>query len=80
MTWRKCIENPLCIQEAKQKLSILNQHYIPNAVLAGSLKENNLPLLQNRFNPDKTLIYVCVDKACKLPVETIENALNFISP
>ena len=64
--------------EAKQKLNTLNQHYIPNTLKAGSLNENNMPLLKNRFNPDKTLIYVCVDKTCKLPVETIEKAMKFI--
>ncbi|GAA4279865.1 thioredoxin domain-containing protein [Gaetbulibacter aestuarii] len=65
-------------KEAKQKLKDFNQHYIPNKILAGSLKGNNMPLLESRFNPEKTLIYVCVNKTCKLPVEAVNKALEFI--
>lgn len=58
------------------KISELNAHYVPNKIVAGSIKDETLPLLENRSVEDKTLIYVCVNKACKLPVSTIENAIN----
>ena len=49
-----------------------------NKLIIGSDSENNLPLLQNRYVEGKTLIYVCVNKACKLPVEEVEKAVTFI--
>ena len=64
--------------EAKEKISELNQMYIPNKLIAGSTTENDSPLLVNRFNPDQTLIYVCVNKACKLPVSEVNAAINLL--
>ncbi len=64
--------------DAKQKISELNKNYIPNKLIAGSTSENNMPLLKNRFNPDNTLIYVCVNKACKLPVLEVDKAIKLL--
>lgn len=65
-------------KDAKRKVAELNKTYIPNKLIAGSLEENDMPLLKNRHNPDNTLIYVCVNKACKLPVSKIEDATNLL--
>ena len=65
--------------EAKEKIKKLNQSYIPNKLIAGSLTENNMPLLKNRFNPSKTLIYVCVNQACKLPVSEVSDAKKLLT-
>nr|WP_298994333.1 thioredoxin domain-containing protein [uncultured Allomuricauda sp.] len=46
--------------------------YLPNSILVGSKKEGKLDLLQNRYNEDQTLIYVCIEGACKLPVNSSE--------
>ena len=62
--------------DAKQKINELNKTYIPNKLIAGSTKNNNLPLLENRFNPNETYIYVCVNKACQLPVSEVEKAIK----
>jgi uncharacterized protein YyaL (SSP411 family) len=64
---------------AKEKIKQLNTNYIPNAMLIGSETSNDLPLLKNRYVEDDTYIYVCVDKACKLPVTTAEDALKLIN-
>ena len=56
----------------------LNDYYLPNVLVAGSLKQSNLPLVNGRYVEGKTLIYVCKDKACKMPVETIEEAIDLI--
>ncbi|WP_346880724.1 thioredoxin domain-containing protein [uncultured Algibacter sp.] len=64
--------------DAKQKIKQLNQTYIPNKLIAGSTSENNMPLLENRYNPNETLIYVCVNKACKLPVSNVDKAIKLI--
>ena len=65
--------------KAKEKIKKLNQSYIPNKLIAGSLTENNMPLLKNRFNPSKTLIYVCVNQACKLPVSEVSDAKKLLT-
>ncbi|ULC59392.1 thioredoxin domain-containing protein [Flaviramulus sp. BrNp1-15] len=65
-------------KEAKQKISDLNKNYIPNKLIVGSTSENNLPLLENRYNPNETFIYVCVNKACKLPVSEVSQALKLL--
>lgn len=65
--------------EVKEKTKEMNSYYLPNIVLVGDDKENDLPLLNNRYVEDRTLIYVCVNKACKLPVTEVEESLKFIS-
>ena len=64
--------------EAKSKIIDLNKTYIPNKLIAGSISENNMPLLENRYNPSTTLIYVCVNKACKLPVSEVNKAIKLL--
>ena len=65
-------------ENAKQKISALNKTYIPNKLIAGSTSENDMPLLENRYKPNNTFIYVCVNKACKLPVKEVEQAIKFL--
>ncbi|MFD2724597.1 thioredoxin domain-containing protein [Hyunsoonleella rubra] len=64
--------------DAKDKISAFNALYIPNKLIAGSSSENSMPLLENRYNPNKTLIYVCVNKACKLPVKDVDKAIKLL--
>ena len=56
----------------------INLKYIPNKLIIGSKSKNNLPLLKNRYVEGKTLIYVCVNKACKMPTESLEEAVSLI--
>ena len=65
-------------KDAKHKITELNKTYLPNKLIAGSTSENNLPLLENRYNPNNTLIYVCVNKACKLPVSEVDKAIKLL--
>jgi uncharacterized protein YyaL (SSP411 family) len=65
-------------KNAKEKIQEINQTYLPNKLLIGSTSDNNLPLLKNRYIEDETLIYVCVNKACKLPVSEVDRAITFI--
>lgn len=58
-----------------EKLLSLYKEGITNAILAVSASDSDLPLMLNRFDKQKTLIYVCENKTCKQPVETIEEAL-----
>ena len=51
-------------------------NYIPNSILVGSPKEGNIELLKSRYNEGQTLVYVCIEGTCKLPVTSAEKALN----
>jgi hypothetical protein len=62
--------------EVFDKISELNKHYVPNKIIVGSIEHETFPLLENRYVKDETMIYVCVNKACKLPVQTIDKAIN----
>ncbi|MDX1772678.1 thioredoxin domain-containing protein [Oceanihabitans sediminis] len=65
-------------EDTSQKVKELNQTYLPNKLIAGSETKSKLPLLQNRFIKDKTMIYVCLNKACKLPVSKTEDAIQLL--
>ncbi len=64
--------------EAEKKIQELHQIYIPNKLLAGSTSDSEMALLKNRFTDDETLIYVCVNNACKYPVNEINDAVNLL--
>ena len=63
---------------AIEKINELNKNYLPNKIVIGSFGDNSLPLLKNRYIEGETMIYVCVKKACKMPVKTIKEALKLI--
>lgn len=62
--------------DAHDKRIDLNSSYTPNILLAGSTTKSSLPLLQERYKENDTYIYVCVNKACKLPVKEVDEALQ----
>lgn len=61
-----------------EKLQELYQTGLTNTILATSHEGSELPLLKNRLVPGKTLIYVCRNNTCQLPVEAMEEALKQI--
>jgi len=63
-------------KNAFTKIKEINQHSIPNKLIAGSTNKSMIPLMEGRFNKNETLIYICVDGACKLPVSSTQKALN----
>lgn len=60
--------------------SFLQQHYLPNTIMAGSDRDSDLPLLEQRFVAGQNLIYVCQKGSCKLPVSVPSEALGQIQP
>lgn len=64
--------------DAFNKISEINSTYLPNKILAGNTKESNLPLLSKRYVDNETLIYVCVNNTCRLPVSEVKKALSLI--
>ncbi len=58
----------------------LRKPYSPNLIFAGSKGASSLPLLKDRYIEGKTLVYICTDGACELPVENAQDALKKICP
>ena len=56
----------------------LSYSYLGDAILLGSEKEENLPLLENKYLEGSTMIYVCLNKTCRLPVRDVEAALKLL--
>ncbi len=65
-------------KDAKQKLQEINSSYLPNKLIAGSLSESTLPLLQNRYFKDDTMIFICVDGACQMPTNESKKAMELM--
>lgn len=65
-------------QNSKEVLAQLNEVYLPNKLTAASTTKSNQEIFKGRYLEGETLIYVCVNNACKLPVKTVHEALNLI--
>ena len=66
-------------ENAISLLNELQKNYLPNVIFCAGTTENKLSLLQNKHISGKTLIYICQNNSCQLPVETVEEALLLIS-
>ena len=62
------------LEEVKRQL---NAHYIPNKITLGGTN-SNLPLLKDKESKE-TKIYICRNKVCQLPVNTVDEALQLIN-
>lgn len=67
-------------ENATQIAAELQQLDLTNCIIAFSQKSSDLPMFLNRFDPEKTSIYVCNQGACQRPVKTIEEVLKIIQP
>jgi len=62
---------------AEEKRAELSKHHLPFALLMGTTSISDLPMLAGRMSTDKkTIIYVCLNKTCKLPVEDAAAAME----
>jgi uncharacterized protein YyaL (SSP411 family) len=69
------IETAIVGEEVNEKRKQLQQNYLPNVLFSGSVRESALPLLQNKYVEGETMIYVCKNKMCGLPVGDADKAL-----
>jgi uncharacterized protein len=63
---------------APDLMAEMQKNYYPDVIWASAIKETSVPLLLNRYAEGKTLIYVCSNGSCRMPVETADEALNFL--
>lgn len=55
-----------------EKVREIEDKFLPDLIIAGSLSPSSLPLLEGRFQDMKTLIYACRNNSCQLPVERVD--------
>ncbi|MFC2175672.1 thioredoxin domain-containing protein [Bacteroidota bacterium] len=63
-------------KNAEERRVEMEQNYLPNRLLMGGKTDTGLPLLQNKLVDGDTYIYVCVNKACQLPVTEVSKAVK----
>jgi len=63
-------------EESDIKSKELSRNYYPNIIKVGSTGSFEFPVFKDRIVDGKTMIYVCTGSECKLPVETVEEALK----
>lgn len=65
-------------EQAEERATDILSQYLPNTLLAWTNQEekSNLPLLNKRWVDDRTLIYVCQEGSCKLPVGQTDLAIQ----
>ncbi|MBL7884860.1 MAG: thioredoxin domain-containing protein [Bacteroidia bacterium] len=63
-------------KNVNEKSKSIQKHYLPNVIFAGSTNNSTMPLLKNRWKENDTVIYVCKNKSCLLPVYTNDDALK----
>jgi hypothetical protein len=62
-------------KEAEAKRKELSNNFLPFALILGTETKSNLSLLEGRdAKENQTLLYVCKNKTCQLPVEKTEDA------
>jgi Highly conserved protein containing a thioredoxin domain len=63
-------------ERAEEIRTELHQHSLPLALTLGTKDKSDLPLFAGRDAKEgKTMIYVCFNKTCKLPVTSVKDAL-----
>ena len=71
-------ELAICGKDAPEYLGNINQNYLPNIVIAGSLGDSHLPFLKNRYSDNETLFYLCHNKTCQKPIADFEEIRNLM--
>ncbi len=62
----------------KEKSAHFYKIYFPGNIYSGGESEGSLSLLKDKLIPGKTMIYVCRNKACGMPVEEVDEAIKQI--
>lgn len=69
----------VCGENAREMTLQLQKKFHPNVLWAFTGKSSHLPVFENRFVQGKTMIYVCREGICNLPVETVAEAEQMLT-
>ena len=61
-----------CLEKRKK----LDQNYLPDVLFMGGKNEGKLELMEGKLIKGETIIYVCKNKSCRLPVSEVEQVLE----
>jgi len=64
--------------DAQMRLRDLQKIYHPDVLFLGSIKDENLSLLEGKYQDGQTTIYLCQNRVCKLPVTESNEALQLL--
>ena len=65
-------------EEANSKKLEMSNVYHPNMIFIGSINKSNMSLLKDKWIEGSTMIYICKNKVCQLPIEETSEALKLI--
>lgn len=65
-------------KEAHSFLQKVREDYYPDTIFLFKKEDSDLPIFKDRFNANKTLIYVCRNHSCLMPVEYWEEAVALL--
>ena len=65
--------------DAPDLINEMQTGFQPNILWAFSKTESNIPILQDRMVSENTLIYICREGVCKLPVTLAKQALEILN-
>lgn len=57
----------------------LNSLNLPNTLIVFEDSDNNIPIFENRWISDNTLIYICEQRSCKFPVDNVKESLKLMN-
>ena len=61
-------------KESKSYYLKLQEYYYPNTTWIWSTSNDDLPVLRNRHVEGETMVYICENRTCQLPVNNVEEA------
>ena len=64
--------------DAEAMTAEFQKSYLPNILFQSSTKASELPLLKDRFFKGETYVYVCQNRVCLRPLDTVKEALDQI--
>ncbi len=66
-------------KQARNMALELQKQFMPNKIICATDSESALPLFENRLvNLEQTTIYICQNKSCRLPVQSVAEALKML--
>ena len=65
-------------ENSEEIRQLFGQKYLPDIVISGGRREGELDLHKGKYLDGETMIYVCRDRVCKLPVKEFSQAMEQI--
>ncbi len=66
-------------KEAQAFLKDINSHFYTNVLFAGSTQHSDEALFKNRVSDDTSQIFICKNRTCLLPVNTVAEAIALMN-